>query len=411
MTLLNWIGNATSQRSNVGSTRVSGIHKTLIECDPIRDAAVHAAIDAQLARLKQQTGNDNTTIPFGSLHVDALVAADISRSAWAGTDPRNQRVDRSAQRLPRTTPRHDQRNLRRRRPTGHHGAAPVLRRNIHAILLDDNGEALNVGRERRTATRAQRRALRAMQRTCAHPHCTVSFDNCRIHHIVWWRNLGQTDIDNMLALCEQHHHLVHEGRWTLTMTAGRIATWTRPDGTHWHTGPTTNRTHHTNRQSGIAATEAAGQTSPATKPSTTPRTGNAPSATAPTGKEPSRKAPPQRIHPEPVHPDNPLLERRHQRTRHPTRPRPNGNWQRDHDNPASASRMRKSDLFDRSTIDLPGTSHHQIDRYQRSSAPCSSSSALVRRCVGRRWEGRSGENMRAQSRASSAVPTGVPVGR
>jgi hypothetical protein len=35
---------------------------------------------------------------------------------------------------------------------------------------------------------------------------------------------------------------VHEGNWTLTMTPDRVATWTRPNGTIWHSGPTINRT-------------------------------------------------------------------------------------------------------------------------------------------------------------------------
>ena len=81
-----------------------------------------------------------------------------------------------------------------------------------------------------------------MHRTCIHPECTVTFDACRIHHVIPWQPVGETDISNLLPLCETHHHTVHEGGWTLTMTPGRIATWTRPDGTHHHTGPTTDRT-------------------------------------------------------------------------------------------------------------------------------------------------------------------------
>ena len=78
-----------------------------------------------------------------------------------------------------------------------------------------------------------------MHRTCAHPDCTVAFSACDIHHIRWWgEHHGPTDIDNLLPVCDRHHHLVHEGGWTLTMTSDRIATWTRPDGTiHW-TGTT-----------------------------------------------------------------------------------------------------------------------------------------------------------------------------
>ncbi len=114
--------------------------------------------------------------------------------------------------------------------------------NILPVVLSGTGEAMDVGRAKRTATRPQRRALRAMHRTCAHPDCTVPFAHCRIHHIRWWWNhLGPTNLDNLIPLCERHHHLVHEGGWTLTMTPDRVATWTRPDGTIARHGTTINR--------------------------------------------------------------------------------------------------------------------------------------------------------------------------
>ena len=110
------------------------------------------------------------------------------------------------------------------------------------VVLDGCGEVLDEGRSKRTATRRQRRALRAMHRTCAHPDCTVGFGACRIHHVRWWsEHTGPTDIDNLLPLCERHHHLVHEGGWTLTMTPDRVATWLLPDGTRYHHGTTIDR--------------------------------------------------------------------------------------------------------------------------------------------------------------------------
>ncbi len=132
--------------------------------------------------------------------------------------------------------------------------------NIVPAVLGSNGEILDVGRAERTANRAQRRALRAMHRTCAHPDCTVGFSACRIHHVKWWwRDLGDTDIANLLPLCERHHHLVHEGGWGLTMTPDRVATWTRPDGTVHSTGTTIDRAPHgiaTPRAGSPALTEA-----------------------------------------------------------------------------------------------------------------------------------------------------------
>lgn len=113
---------------------------------------------------------------------------------------------------------------------------------IIPIILGTNGVPLDLGRTARTVNRAQRRALRAMHRTCAHPDCDVPFSHTKIHHIRWWtRDQGPTDIDNLLPLCERHHHLVHEGNWNLTMTPDRVATWTRPDGTTHHQGPTIDR--------------------------------------------------------------------------------------------------------------------------------------------------------------------------
>ena len=108
---------------------------------------------------------------------------------------------------------------------------------VYPTVLGGSGEVLDSGRAQRTVNRKQRRALRAMHRTCGHPGCTVPFESCRIHHVRWWtRDHGPSDLDNLLPLCETHHHLVHEGGWTLTMTPDRVATWTRPDGTHLEDG-------------------------------------------------------------------------------------------------------------------------------------------------------------------------------
>jgi hypothetical protein len=74
---------------------------------------------------------------------------------------------------------------------------------VHAVVVR-NGVVLyapgevDLGRATRLANRAQRRALRAMYRTCALPGCSVHFDRCHLHHIVWWRHDGRTDLANLL---------------------------------------------------------------------------------------------------------------------------------------------------------------------------------------------------------------------
>ncbi|HUF98456.1 MAG TPA: DUF222 domain-containing protein [Ilumatobacter sp.] len=57
---------------------------------------------------------------------------------------------------------------------------------ITPVITGADGVPINVGRTRRQATRAQRRALRSMYRTCAFKGCEIGFERCEIHHIVPW---------------------------------------------------------------------------------------------------------------------------------------------------------------------------------------------------------------------------------
>ena len=108
---------------------------------------------------------------------------------------------------------------------------------ITPIIVGADGVSLYLGRDSRTANRAQRRALRAMYRCCAIPGCSVAFDNCQIHHVWWFRHGGMTDIDCLVPVCHKHHHLVHEGGWNLNLDARRNLTITYPDGAIMTTGP------------------------------------------------------------------------------------------------------------------------------------------------------------------------------
>jgi hypothetical protein len=70
---------------------------------------------------------------------------------------------------------------------------------------------LNLGRTTRLANRAQRRALQAIHSTCAIEGCSVPFHRCKIHHVIWWRHGGTTDLWNLTPLCTHHHTHVHLG--------------------------------------------------------------------------------------------------------------------------------------------------------------------------------------------------------
>jgi hypothetical protein len=108
---------------------------------------------------------------------------------------------------------------------------------IVPIFVGADRVPLNLGREQRLANRAQRRALRAIYRTCAFAGCDVAFDRCEIHHIVAWELGGVTGLDNLLPICSHHHHLVHEGGWELHLAPDRMLTIRQPDGGVFATTP------------------------------------------------------------------------------------------------------------------------------------------------------------------------------
>ena len=220
------------------TNKVTGMCNTLLSLDPVRDAELWTAVNAKLASLRQADGTNGT--PFDQLQVEAFITTVTSGDAVARVPQVGVLVDyqticdglhaNSICELENGTP------------------IPVstARRlccdaNVFPVVLAGNGEVLDVGQSVRTATPPQRKALRAMHRTCAHPGCRTTVDDCKMHHIEFFRNGGKTSVNNLLPLCEKHHHLVHEGGWQLTMTEGRVATWRRPDGTIWHTEPTINR--------------------------------------------------------------------------------------------------------------------------------------------------------------------------
>lgn len=99
------------------------------------------------------------------------------------------------------------------------------------VVLHAPGE-MNLGRSTRLASRAQRRALRALHPHCVMPGCAVGFDHTQPHHVVWWERGGPTDLDNLVPLCSRHHHLVHTDGWHLHLHPDRQVTITDPDGRH-----------------------------------------------------------------------------------------------------------------------------------------------------------------------------------
>jgi hypothetical protein len=77
---------------------------------------------------------------------------------------------------------------------------------------------VDVGRSKRIAEGATRKALCIRDQHCRWPGCERPASRCDGHHVVHWIDGGETNLDNMVLLCKRHHRMIHEGRWQLVMT-------------------------------------------------------------------------------------------------------------------------------------------------------------------------------------------------
>jgi Domain of unknown function (DUF222) len=91
------------------------------------------------------------------------------------------------------------------------------------VGFDHNGHPLDVGREQRLYTRAQRTALGVRDGGCRFPGCEKPPSWTETHHILFWaRDKGPTDIANGILLCRYHHMLMHQPGWEIIRDTGQI---------------------------------------------------------------------------------------------------------------------------------------------------------------------------------------------
>ena len=81
---------------------------------------------------------------------------------------------------------------------------------VVALVENDDGEPLNVGRKTRTISAPLRRVLNARDKGCRFPGCANS-RYIDAHHVEHWAEGGETKPSNLVSLCRFHHRAVHEG--------------------------------------------------------------------------------------------------------------------------------------------------------------------------------------------------------
>jgi hypothetical protein len=225
--------------------RGTGMHKTLIELDPLRHQEWTLAVDAHLARLKNDPASARKS--FQQLKVEAFLAAVQAPGA-----PNSPAGPTPGPRVPKVIIVIDLNTL----TDGPHPATiaelsngtPIPISTIRellpdsdlvSVLLSGEGQPLYVGRTRRVATEAQRDALRAITDACYRNGCPNTIDHTRAHHTTPWEHGGRTDIDLLAPVCPTDHDAIHNGGYRLEIHDNhRTITWYRPDGTiEYHDTP------------------------------------------------------------------------------------------------------------------------------------------------------------------------------
>jgi Domain of unknown function (DUF222)/HNH endonuclease len=113
-------------------------------------------------------------------------------------------------------------------------AAEVARRlacDAQVMLSVESREGciLDQGRARRDPTVAQRIEMQRRDKGCRFPGCTFT-EFTTPHHIRHWTMGGETNLDNLVTLCDRHHKAVHELGWTVRGNPDDVLSFTSPHG-------------------------------------------------------------------------------------------------------------------------------------------------------------------------------------
>jgi hypothetical protein len=93
--------------------------------------------------------------------------------------------------------------------------------NVIPIVMGGQGQPLDVGRAKRTATTAMRKGVHNRDKGCAFPGCDRPPPWCDYHHVKEWaKHHGTTSVNNLVMLCRAHHRLCHHSDWLILIRHG-----------------------------------------------------------------------------------------------------------------------------------------------------------------------------------------------
>ena len=89
--------------------------------------------------------------------------------------------------------------------------------NVIPVVYGADSQALDYGRTTRSVSDGLSRAINARDGGCTFPGCDRPPAMCEAHHRKHWVHGGKTKDTDLESLCVFHHHLVHEGGWTISL--------------------------------------------------------------------------------------------------------------------------------------------------------------------------------------------------
>jgi hypothetical protein len=95
------------------------------------------------------------------------------------------------------------------------------------LIFTDGAEIIAVAPTQQKVPVDLKAMVTARDLHCRFPGCQTPAPACDIHHLTARQSGGATTLENLAAICPQHHHAIHDGGWTATRHPDDTLTFTR----------------------------------------------------------------------------------------------------------------------------------------------------------------------------------------
>jgi hypothetical protein len=98
------------------------------------------------------------------------------------------------------------------------------------LVTDERGHLVDYGRTTYRPPKDLADHVIARDRTCRYPHCNRQARHCDLEHAIPWEEGGETNAENLNAICSRHHHGKHEAGWEPERQPDGSIEWRSPTG-------------------------------------------------------------------------------------------------------------------------------------------------------------------------------------